>query len=463
MASERLSVQLSKQERMKVSVLLLLCVHVLCTTAGRNRGPPGPELTSIACNDSQAEAAADLSLRQLNAHRKEGLVLGLKQISNVQEQFDEENGSVFYLTLDVFETNCHVLSRKLWKECDTKPQHEAVFGQCKAIFQLNKPKRIAQLHNYDCTLAPAAESEFFGCGGCLFSKPLNDTNFVEIAKKSLGKFNSESDSIVYFLLKDITKAADQVIAGTAYHVEYTIHESSCNKSDEDPSQCEPMDCEVALTGYCNAVAVAHWSTPDDKNVTFVSCEIFEPEDAAVEEQSHPDGNAEGKPDSDRKNHHGKGDGERGKKHGHKHRHGHDHKRHHKHDHKHKHDHEHSGSHEHKHKHGHEHHHHHDHNHDPSKGDPCPQSETSKTSGSVTYLTGDETSSASGAEDKKERRRKPHKKVLIFRKGNSHKSFIRPFPDKASTSDKCPGQPTNFPVKEDIPFIEAPQDPTRIPK
>lgn len=73
---------------MKVCVLLLLCVHVLCTRAGRTRGPPEPELTSLACNDTQAEAAADLSLRQLNAHRKEGFAFGLKRISNVQEQYD---------------------------------------------------------------------------------------------------------------------------------------------------------------------------------------------------------------------------------------------------------------------------------------------------------------------------------------------------------------------------------------
>ncbi|CAJ0955420.1 unnamed protein product, partial [Ranitomeya imitator] len=178
---------------MKVSTLLLISIQVFLATAGRSRGNKEPEITSIACNDPAVEAVADLSLRQLNANRREGSVLGLKRISNVQQQFNEENGFVFYLTMDVLETQCHVLSRELWKDCRAKPRHEAlvlsdtvrylkvsvsadtrkisdiadtdiryqyksmghqVFGQCKVIFHLNKPKRIAFLQSYDCTLSP---------------------------------------------------------------------------------------------------------------------------------------------------------------------------------------------------------------------------------------------------------------------------------------------------------------------
>lgn len=35
--------------------------------------------------------------------------------------WQEENGVVFYLTLDVVETNCSVLSKKDWKSCEIRP------------------------------------------------------------------------------------------------------------------------------------------------------------------------------------------------------------------------------------------------------------------------------------------------------------------------------------------------------
>lgn len=35
-----------------------------------------------------------------------------------------ENGVVFYLTLDVVETNCSVLSKKDWKTCEARPTHD---------------------------------------------------------------------------------------------------------------------------------------------------------------------------------------------------------------------------------------------------------------------------------------------------------------------------------------------------
>ncbi|XP_075058331.1 fetuin-B-like [Mixophyes fleayi] len=439
---------------MKASILLVVCAQMLCARAGPTRGAKEPTVTSISCNDPGVEGAADLSLRQLNAIRKWGFVYGLKRISNVQEQFDEENGSVFYITLDVVETQCHVLSRKLWKDCEAKPKHEAVAGQCKVTFQINKPKRIAHLHNYDCNLRPAARGEF-GCPGCLFSKPLNDSSFHEVAMKSLQKYNKESNYDKYFVIGNITKGATQVVAGQAYHVEYTIHESSCNKSDANLSQCTPLSCEFAHTGYCKTKAVAHWSTPNEKQVLRVSCEIFEPEAAIVEEQNHKDGHAADKPESGKKHHHGsKGDREKGKKHGHRHGQGHNHKHGEKRGHQHGHDHE---SHEHEHEHAHL--HDHEHHHSASQKGHGPSSDVPKTVGTITDSTSEVAPSVAPTTRDKGKGSKPDKKGH----GKPSKSFILPFPDKASTSDQCPGLSKNFPVGEDHPTLGMPQEPTRIPK
>ncbi|KAM4771114.1 fetuin-B-like [Rhinophrynus dorsalis] len=334
-------------------------------------------LVSIPCNDTGAEAAADLSLRQLNAIRREGFVFGLKRISNVQEQHEEETGTVYYLTLDVLETDCHVLSKRLWKDCPPKSLHEAAFGKCKVTFHINKPRRIARLYNYDCTLNPVARGPF-PCRGCPVPKPLNDTHFQEVVQLSIDKFNKESNHNKYFVLGNITRGRKQVVAGTAYHVEFTIQESSCNKtkSPEELSQCQPLDCEFAHSGYCKSFAVSHWSTPDEKHVN-VSCSVFEPEAAVVEEQRHQEGHTENKPDhSHQKDHHGKKGDKRGKKHGHS-----DHKPGHKHDHKHGADH--SESHE--DEHAHQHMHPHEHHHSSSVDTHCPPPEPDQPIGTITYL------------------------------------------------------------------------------
>ncbi|KAM4043776.1 fetuin-B-like [Anomaloglossus baeobatrachus] len=417
---------------MKVTILLLISTQIFLSSAGRSRGNKEPELTSIACNNPAAEAAADLSLRQLNANRREGSVLGLKRISNVQEQFDEENGSVFYLTLDVLETECHVLSRRLWKDCGAKPRHEAAFGQCRATFQLNKPERIAHLYNYDCTLRPGAPRDF-SCSGCYLPRPLNDSNIQEVAEKSLEKFNKESDFNKYFGLGNITKAARQVVAGTAFYVEFTIRESTCNKSAEDVSLCDPLDCEFAHTGYCKAFAATHWNNPTQKIVLNVTCEIFEPEAGILQEPKHND--AKDQSSNDKKDYGKQGDRGKGKKTGQKEGRGfvkpgnelgqkYD-----------------------EHDHDHDHLHSYEHHHNQPQRPRGPQSSPPKTEGTITYLSGNEPSTTVSPKDqeKKGKRPKPDRKE----EGKPSKSFIRPFPEKASTSDQCPGPDTNIPVDENI--------------
>ncbi|XP_053314855.1 fetuin-B-like [Spea bombifrons] len=438
---------------MKPIILLLVCIQVFCCRAAPPQSQE-PPLTSIPCTDPGAEAAADLSLRQLNANRREGFVFGLKRISSALEQFEERSGVVYYLTLDVLETECHVLSRRAWKDCEPKPNHEAVFGQCKVIFHLNKPMRIAHLYSYECALRPVARG-VGGCPGCVFSQPKNHSSVQDIVNKAIEKYNNQSAYDKYFTVGNITKSTSQVIAGTAYKVEFTIHETSCNKSlsAEELALCKPLDCEFAHTGYCKSRGLAHWSRPDDPYVT-VTCDIFEPEAAAIEEQNHKKGHNEEKPE--------RSPGKSGEKHGKKPERS-SRKQNNKKDHKH--DHDNSESHE--DEHNHDHLHPHEHHHGQQGNSPAPES--AATVGKIVYLGNEEEPTPTAANREKKAKKSDGDKTKQEKpkgpKGEKSppglklpKPYIRPFPAEASTSDRCPG-----PVKNIGPQPVATEQPTAIPK
>ncbi|CAH2247832.1 fetuin-B [Pelobates cultripes] len=425
--------------RMKLTILLLVCIQVLGSRAAKKQTHVS-KFTALPCNDPGAEAAADLSLSQLNANRRQGAVFGLKRIVNVQEQYEEETGFVYYLTVEVLETECHVLSRKDWKDCAPKARNQSAFGQCKIIFHLNKPQRIAQLYNYDCTLTPVARGSG-GCPGCPAPIALNDSRFQDIANKAIEKFNTKSNYNKYFAIGNITKATAQVIAGIAYHVEFTIQETSCNKSvsTENLALCSPLDCEFAHTGYCKGRALEHWSRPNDPYLS-VTCKVFEPEDAIVEEQHHQDGHTDPKPEKNAgKRQPGKKEEKQGKKPG-----------------KSDHDHDENDGHEHDHQHLHPHEHHH-----PQVGKRRP-SKSEKPEGTITYVGTEEE-----PKDKKDKKN-PGKSKPEKEKGpkgdktpppgpaKASKSFIHPFPEQASPSAQCPGE-----VKTYVPPV-APVDSTALP-
>ncbi|XP_019388341.1 PREDICTED: fetuin-B-like [Crocodylus porosus] len=276
---------------MALLILLFLGIQALCSQAF---SPPGKELQSPflfpACNDSAVESAVDVALGQINTGRTEGYVLRLNRIFSVLEHPQETSGSVFYLILDVAETECHVLSRKLWKNCQARHQHETVFGQCRATLYINNPRRIAHLHSYECTLRPVpTRSILMLCPDCpIFGCP-TEPKYLETAVVSLAKFNSESTEAHYFSVLNVTKASMQWVVGPAYFVEFTIQETSCsrNESIADISKCKPLPFEKAHTGFCRGSVVN--SQVDHHQFVRIDCKIYEPQVPAIEKQKETDG------------------------------------------------------------------------------------------------------------------------------------------------------------------------------
>ncbi|KFQ37069.1 Fetuin-B, partial [Mesitornis unicolor] len=243
-------------------------------------------LLSPACGATAVEEAADLALRQINADRKEGYVLRLYRIFSVREHPQEITGSVFYLILDVVDTECHVLSKRLWKNCTARPAHKTVYGQCKAIIYINQARNIAHLNNYECTLQPVPPRYISTiCPDCPVDDCPTEPRYLETAAQCLAKFNEESEQTHYFAVLNVTRASMQWVVGPAYFVEFLIQETSCSKNDTiaDISKCKPLSSELAQKGFCKGSVLK--SHLEHEQFVTVSCEIYSLQDPATEEET----------------------------------------------------------------------------------------------------------------------------------------------------------------------------------
>ncbi|KAG1933746.1 fetuin B [Pimephales promelas] len=374
-----------------VLMMAFLCVH----------GAPVDVLVPGSCQEAVASGAAAEALNKINLDRTEGYVFSLDRLSNVHHVKHGETGIVFYLTLDVLETKCHVLSKKNWRNCEIRnPEEYPVYGQCKAVMYMDRVHRVTRLYKYSCTVRPVPASKIReSCPDCPVQLPQDHEEALKIVKMGMEKYNKESALANYFVPLNITKVLSSLHFGRFHTVELTIQETACSSKTDvaDLSKCEVMACEFAHKGFCK---VSH-SVPamGEENLS-VQCEIFEPEAAEEQKKKHLIGGEhdhshssttgsslghDHEHDQTKHNHtHSHGEG-------HTHTHSHDHEHvhghhaqahehaqgewehhHHQYAHKnetHEHDHELVLDHEHKHRHLHEHEHHHHHHHEHAHQTP----------------------------------------------------------------------------------------------
>ncbi|XP_037324934.1 fetuin-B-like [Pungitius pungitius] len=310
-----------------------------------------------SCEDASAIGAAGLAITKINQDRVEGYVFGLHRLSNVHVKRHGQSGTVFYLTLDVVETNCSVLSKKDWKACEARPTHDTpVYGQCKAAIYISKVHRVVRLYKYDCVIRPVPAGRVPMCAGCASPLGLEHAEVQKAVTLSLDKFNRQSELPNRFSLLKVQRARGGVATGMYYIVEYTIQETNCTKSAAATDDCPHIEWESAHKGFCKA-SIYH-SLTGEAGESDVHCDIYEPEAAEPKKKHHTLGGAIGHRDT--------------------HAHSHDHDGAHAHDH----DHDHQGAradaHDHDHAKSHTHHsttqkhagdsgHHHTHDHEVGSG------------------------------------------------------------------------------------------------
>ncbi|XP_019740506.1 fetuin B [Hippocampus comes] len=330
-------------------------------------------LAAESCQDALAMGAAGEALTKINRDRKEGYILSLHRLSNAHSEKHAENGIVFYLTLDVVETNCSVHSKKDWKDCQPRPTTDTpVYGQCKAAIYMNRVHRVVRLYKYDCVVRPVpAERVIQLCPDCSTLLSSDNAEIQKTVSESLKKFNKESGLANRFALLQITRATSGMAMGIMYyHAEYTIQETTCpnDKETSADNHCPLMECEFSHKGFCQA---SHHHTPTGNSEVDVVCEIYEPEGAEREKKLHVLGDELDHTHNDTHPHGSGHDEAHPADSAHTHDHIHDHTKSHAHHgsehaagsgHHHTHDHDEGSAHRHAHDHSHDHGHGHDHVH-----------------------------------------------------------------------------------------------------
>ncbi|KAL6108372.1 fetub [Pungitius sinensis] len=347
-------------------LLALGCMYVRAAPVAHE------DIEEGSCEDASALGAAGLAITKINQDRVEGYVFRLHRLSNVHVTRHGESGTVFYLTLDVVETNCSVLSRKDWKACEARPTHDTpVYGQCKAAIYISRVHRVVRLYKYDCVIRPVPGGRVHSlCPGCPSPMGMQHAEVQKVVTLSLEKFNSENELPNRFSLLKVQRARAGVATGMYYIVEYTIQETNCTKSAASTDKCTHMEWDSAHKGFCKATLF--YSPTNDAGAS-VDCEIYEPEAAEAEKKHHILGGETDHSHKDTHAHSEDHDGVHAADGAHTHDHDHDHTKSHTHDsttqkqagdsdHHHTHDHEVGSGQRHAHDHSHDHGHGHDHVH-----------------------------------------------------------------------------------------------------
>ncbi|KAM7387734.1 hypothetical protein PAMP_023954 [Pampus punctatissimus] len=259
------------------------------------RARPNP----TGCKSPEAVRVAEEALQQINQDLTHGYILSLNRLYDLSHAPEKERDGLLYrLTIDVMETECHITSRKQWKQCEVRDISEVpVYGECEVFVYVDT---AIKLQNYSCALHEVREA----CEDCPKAVDLNDPVIKEIARLSLQKFNKKSHLANYFIMENITKASSQWVVGPAYFVDFTIVETVCSKKTDasELNDCSPMDCQFAHRGYCISSHVTReeqFATrlPVGKKHSFfqpvrVKCEIYEPQAAAAEAEAHAKADSE---------------------------------------------------------------------------------------------------------------------------------------------------------------------------
>ncbi|XP_031139728.1 alpha-2-HS-glycoprotein [Sander lucioperca] len=267
-------------------LLSLLSVHTLCVYAEGFALSP-IELAPIPCNDKAVEKLSRLAVTYINEDRPDGYKFALNRIANVHLHAQGPAGNVYYLDLDVLETKCHIGSPKPWKRCDVRPFMETqISGNCNTTI-LHTPEGYSYLYSYDCTLVPDPPEKLQQtCPTCPLLLPVDSPQAVNAAQATLASYKRQSTLGAELGVKNITRAAAQVVPVKASFVEYTVQQCPEGVTERGTCRRLTLKSDTETAGFCAGSVHGDLSVYPDVRV---SCEMFKAQDVDIFRPVQPQG------------------------------------------------------------------------------------------------------------------------------------------------------------------------------
>ncbi|XP_004713523.1 histidine-rich glycoprotein [Echinops telfairi] len=218
-----------------------------------------------------AEPVAGKVLDLINKERRDGYIFELLRVADAH--LDKvESTVVYYLALDVSETDCPVLSRKHWNDCKpaaTRRPSEIVIGHCKVIATTHSNESLdLRVNDFNCTTSSVSSALTNTKDSPVLLDFFEDTEpYRKLANKALEKYKTEHDDFTFFRV-DRVERVSRVRGGerTGYYVDFSVRNCSGHHSRRHPN----------VFGFCKANLLYDIGAPDleTPNYLVVNCDSF---------------------------------------------------------------------------------------------------------------------------------------------------------------------------------------------
>ncbi|XP_046513938.1 histidine-rich glycoprotein [Equus quagga] len=222
-------------------------------------------------NCDETESVAKTALDQINKRRWNGYLFELVRIADAHVD-KAESAAVYYLVLDVEESDCPVLYKKHGEDCEpavSRRPSDIVIGQCKvlAITYLNESQDL-RVKDFNCTTSSVFSALANTKDSPVLFDFFEDTElYRQLADRALEKYKRENDDFASFRVDKVERVA-RARGGerTKYYLDFSVRNCSSHHFRR-PSK---------VFGFCRAdlsydVGVSALEIPKD---IVVNCKVF---------------------------------------------------------------------------------------------------------------------------------------------------------------------------------------------